>query len=266
MPLLENISHPPPPPPPHHPIQPLLANQNLMHVKFHVNKFQDNLLSKRLQQLNTEEMKSRLKYQRTSNELLYFLRECQKTTGYYSKMNEYKNQMQSSTDSFESKSFCANYASTKCSSQRPPTALKRPSTGFSSNSGSGISKFRSTSYNNCFPQDESGAPAIKPPLSASTKKFTHFVEEIETTPPKCSLFIDNLPITTPNTPNSANSQSTSTSKTSSSRSSNSSSVFSSNSSESLVEVVGKEANLKQKPILIRPQTAQATKLFIKVSK
>ena len=75
----------------------LVHNQNLMQAKFHANKYQDNLLSKRLQQLNTEEMKTRLKYQRSSNELILFLRECQKTTGYFSKMK-----------SFQSNSFVFN--------------------------------------------------------------------------------------------------------------------------------------------------------------
>lgn len=61
-------------------------NTNLLHVKFHANRFQDNLLSKKLRQLNLEEMKTRLKHQRTSNDLLLFLSECQKSTGYYAKM------------------------------------------------------------------------------------------------------------------------------------------------------------------------------------
>jgi hypothetical protein len=61
-------------------------NTNLLHVKFHSNRFQDNLLSKKLKQLNLEEMKARLKYQRTSNDLLLFLNDCQKSTGYYAKL------------------------------------------------------------------------------------------------------------------------------------------------------------------------------------
>ena len=69
----------------------VVNNQNLLHVKFHVNKFQDNLLSKRLQQLNVEEMKLRLKHQRTSNELVVFLKECQQSTGYLSKMKQIDN-------------------------------------------------------------------------------------------------------------------------------------------------------------------------------
>lgn len=71
--------------------QMLVNNQNLLHVKFHVNKFQDNLLTKRLQQLNMEEMKLRLKHQRASNELVVFLKECQQTTGYLSKMKQIDN-------------------------------------------------------------------------------------------------------------------------------------------------------------------------------
>jgi len=71
--------------------QMIVNNQNLLHVKFHVNKFQDNLLSKRLQQLNTEEMKQRLKHQRASNELVVFLKECQQTTGYLAKMKQIDN-------------------------------------------------------------------------------------------------------------------------------------------------------------------------------
>jgi hypothetical protein len=75
-----------------YPQQQMIANnQNLLHVKFHVNKFQDNLLSKRLQQLNMEEMKQRLKHQRASNELVVFLKECQQTTGYLAKMKQIDN-------------------------------------------------------------------------------------------------------------------------------------------------------------------------------
>lgn len=77
----------------------VLNNHNLLHVKFHVNKFQDNLLSKRLQQLNVEEMKVRLKHQRTSNELVLFLRECQQSTGYLSKMKQIDNSNFSHLDS-----------------------------------------------------------------------------------------------------------------------------------------------------------------------
>jgi hypothetical protein len=64
----------------------LLNNQNLLHVKFHVNKIQENLLSKRLKQLNEQEMKLRLKNQRTSNDLINFLKDCKQSTGYLSKM------------------------------------------------------------------------------------------------------------------------------------------------------------------------------------
>ena len=56
----------------------------MFNVKFNLNKFQDNLLSKRLKQLDDEEMKARLKHQRTSNDLVTFLRECQNITGYHS--------------------------------------------------------------------------------------------------------------------------------------------------------------------------------------
>ena len=52
----------------------LLNNQNLLHVKFHVNKIQENLLSKRLKQLNEQEMKLRLKNQRTSNDLINLIK------------------------------------------------------------------------------------------------------------------------------------------------------------------------------------------------
>ena len=55
-------------------------------TKFFVNKFQDNLLSKRIRQLDNDELKSRLKHQRASNDLVMFWRDCQKSTGYMSKM------------------------------------------------------------------------------------------------------------------------------------------------------------------------------------
>ena len=128
--------------------QTVVNNQNLLHVKFHVNKFQDNLLSKRLQQLNVEEMKQRLKHQRTSNELVVFLKECQQSTGYLAKMkqidnneshvdstlrdnhtstlsNAVKNMINASilvvdTKHFESKS-CQDYASLKSGQQRRST-------------------------------------------------------------------------------------------------------------------------------------------------
>ncbi|RNA23656.1 hypothetical protein BpHYR1_050912 [Brachionus plicatilis] len=67
-----------------------IPHPNLMHVKFHANKHQENLLSKRLQQLNSDEMKYRLKHQRTSDELIIFLRDCQKTTGYFAKMKSFQ--------------------------------------------------------------------------------------------------------------------------------------------------------------------------------
>ena len=59
-----------------------LSNQNLLHVKFRLNKFEDNLLSKRLKQLDIDEMKWRLRSQRDSNDMTRFLRDCKSTTGY----------------------------------------------------------------------------------------------------------------------------------------------------------------------------------------
>ena len=59
-----------------------LCNQNLLHVKFRLNKFEDNLLSKRLKQLDIDEMKWRLRSQRDSNDVTRFLRDCKSTTGY----------------------------------------------------------------------------------------------------------------------------------------------------------------------------------------
>ena len=74
----------------------LLNNQNLLHVKFHVNKIQENLLNKRLKQINDQEMKLRLKNQRTSNDLVNFLNDCKQSTGYFSKMNSNKSSSVSS--------------------------------------------------------------------------------------------------------------------------------------------------------------------------
>lgn len=82
----------------------LLNNQNLLHVKFHVNKIQENLLSKRLKQLNEQEMKLRLKNQRTSNDLVNFLNDCKQSTGYLSKMKLNRNTATSTLDSLEQKS------------------------------------------------------------------------------------------------------------------------------------------------------------------
>ena len=204
---------------------PICANQNLMHVKFHVNKFQDNLLSKRLKQLNNEEMKTRLKHQRTSNELIYFLRECQKSTGYYSKMNEYKRGggMKSNEEATVIEkciSLCPTTDSTSTTSTRTSLSshVIRPSTG----------RFRSSSYSNCFPQlkNDDGRKLLA--RRSIDESATH----------RASLFIDAataLSTSTPNTPNSNSSgiANISSSKTSTSRSSNSSnSAFSSNSSES----------------------------------
>lgn len=57
-------------------------NHNYLQCKFQTNKFQENLLTKRLKQLDADEMKTRLKNQRDSNELIGFLRNCQVSTGY----------------------------------------------------------------------------------------------------------------------------------------------------------------------------------------
>lgn len=60
----------------------LINNHNYLQCKFHTNKFQENLLSKRLKQLDVDEMKVRLKNQRDSNELISFMQSCQSSTGY----------------------------------------------------------------------------------------------------------------------------------------------------------------------------------------
>jgi hypothetical protein len=85
-------------------------NTNMLHVKFHTNRFQDNLLSKKLKQLNIEEMKTRLKHQRTSNDLLLFLNECQKSTGYYAKIKPSSslNSASSARFSIKSSNSCNN--------------------------------------------------------------------------------------------------------------------------------------------------------------
>lgn len=69
----------------------LRNNQNYLQCKFHTNKFQENLLNKRLKQLDVDEMKTRLKSQRDSNELINFLVNCQTSTGYLdAKLNAHK--------------------------------------------------------------------------------------------------------------------------------------------------------------------------------
>jgi hypothetical protein len=86
------------------PAKSIIHNQNnVLHVKLRDNRFQDNLLTKKLRQLNLEEMKTRLKHQRSSNELMLFLNECQKTTGYYAKM---KNRFNIATNQAWVKLFC----------------------------------------------------------------------------------------------------------------------------------------------------------------
>ena len=60
----------------------LVNNHNYLQCKFQTNKFQENLLTKRLKQLDADEMKTRLKNQRDSNDLIGFLRNCQLSTGY----------------------------------------------------------------------------------------------------------------------------------------------------------------------------------------
>lgn len=97
----------------------LKPHSNLMHVKFHSNKHQENLLSKRLEQINNEETRYRLKHQKTSDELIIFLRECKKTTGYFAKMKSFQsNSLFMETDNnsktkFESKSSLDITNSTK---------------------------------------------------------------------------------------------------------------------------------------------------------
>lgn len=217
-------------------------NQHLMQVKFHMNRFQDNLLTKRLQQLNSEEMKSRLKHQRTSNELILFLRECQKTTGYYSKMNPSGGG--AATASFESKSFHSCMSDASCPSDKKSSAtttittspyrlnMRRPSTGVSSTS------FRSNSYTNCFYTGSSSNLGSK--LNMAKKE------------PPAAL------------PNSASSsgcsQYSTSNKVASTSSRSDSSTYSSNSSESLCDDVEK----KSAPLRVRPLTAhvpQPRRLF-----
>lgn len=167
-------------------------------------------------------MKTRLKHQRTSNELIYFLRECQKSTGYYSKMNEYKrgggmkpNEEATTTVIEKCISLCPTTDNTSTRTSLSSHII-RPSTG----------RFRSSSYSNCFPQLKNDKLLARRSIDESA---TH----------RASLFIDAttaLSTSTPNTPNSNSSgiANISSSKTSTSRSSNSSSnsAFSSNSSES----------------------------------
>lgn len=102
------------------------SNQNVMHVKLHVNKFHDNLLSKRLQQLNSDEMKQRLRLQRESNELIMFLRECKKTTGYLSQMKSFTNAPETETN--KSNKYFDSQAIVQARYNKPP---QRTSTAIS---------------------------------------------------------------------------------------------------------------------------------------
>lgn len=236
-------------------------------------------MSKRLKQLNNEEMKSRLRHQRTSNELIYFLRECQKTTGYYSKLNELKN---SNTNmglgsSLESTSFSSP-------SKRPLTSAI---------------KFRSTSYSSSSSSSNSSSIIDRNPPHPPPPHVSRSIDS-EENKLTSSLFLDE-PLHTPINSASSNGssvtnnchQSKTTTTTSTSRSSNSS-VFSSNSSESLAAestttitttTTSKEPpptqpqpriRIQSRPtttVLIRPQTAQLTaqsspsssRLFTKVT-
>lgn len=240
-------------------------------------------------------MKSRLRHQRTSNELIYFLRECQKSTGYYSKLNELKQGSMSTrtgggaSSSFDSSSLeSTSFYNAKSATSR---AARRPLTGAVSN------KFRSTSYlNNSSSFTAADAIATSrcgdlqlegARVNSGGKKLTPASIIKITAPP--SLFIDTSsigngaardPITSNNNSNN-NSTNNPTPKTSTSRSSNSSSVFSSNSSESLVaeststtgETGSSNSNTRSikiqlRPTIIRPQTAQlaaSNRLFTKVS-
>lgn len=251
----------------------------------------DNLLSKRLKQLNNEEMKSRLRHQRTSNELIYFLRECQKSTGYYSKLNELKQHQQQQhsggsmstravfdSSSLESTSFYnpKSTSSSSSSSSGHVATARRPLT-------SAVNKFRSMSYSNASPfaaetamvtsrcgdeQQARGGPCEKKKIAQNPS-----IKLTAPTPP--TLFID----TSSSNNNNSNSNAIAVSKTSTSRSSNSSSVFSSNSSESLVAesttpettttttaennsnsnsatTAARSIKIQLRPTIIRPQTAQ----------
>ena len=86
------------------------SNTNLMHVKFHLNKFHDKLLSKRIKKLNREEMKFRLAHQRVSNDLTSFLRECKKSTGYlnFAEQQQHQQQQIMSSSSSKRKSQCGD--------------------------------------------------------------------------------------------------------------------------------------------------------------
>lgn len=66
----------------------VINNHALFDAKYRVNKFEENLLSKQLEKLNIEEMKSRVKHHRMSTELILFLRNCKKTTGYFEKSKQ----------------------------------------------------------------------------------------------------------------------------------------------------------------------------------
>jgi len=68
----------------------VINNQALFDAKYRVNKFEENLLSKQLEKLNIEETKSRVKHHRMSTDLILFLRNCQKTTGYFEKGKQFE--------------------------------------------------------------------------------------------------------------------------------------------------------------------------------
>jgi hypothetical protein len=76
----------------------IVNNHVLFDTKYRVNKFEESLLSKQLEKLNMEEMKSRVKHHRMSTELIMFLRNCKKTTGYFEKSQQLE-RFGNSTDS-----------------------------------------------------------------------------------------------------------------------------------------------------------------------
>ena len=218
-------------------------------------------------------MKLRLKHQRTSNELLLFLKECQKTTGYLSKMraidqNELVNDpsrrvstevrnminasilFDNSKDIFESKS-CQDYSQIKSSSLTSNSA-KRPSTGYRRKS----SKNTSSSFFN------SDSAKSEDKLAKSSNNFNEKFKDSS----KLSMNINTrniksaYPSANPKIPliehilmnsSSSNNNSSSNSTNGSSKNSNSSrsdSTFS-NSSESLTDLGnGKEMFKKVRPI------------------
>lgn len=209
----------------------LVSNQNLMHVKFHANRFQDNLLSKRLQQLNSEEMKQRLRHQRTSNELIFFLRECKKTTGYLSKMK-----------SFQSNSCLLPNADETNSSSKTKTFESKSSLDIISRRDLIASKFRSNSYST-----HGNYPVPKPRKkfsldetkieSLNTLKNKIDLKTLKTAPtpkPRLNIF-EQILNCSPSSSSAGSSQCSSNSKPPVSSRSNSS-TFSSNSSESLNEI------------------------------